>query len=60
MPRYRIDALETFVVRTVYFIDANSPQQAEKKCRAGKVAYEQKSIEEGDEEWLETVSVERC
>jgi hypothetical protein len=60
MPRYRIEALEKFVVRTVYFVDAKSPQQAEKKCRGGKVGYEQKSIEEGDEEWIETVSAERC
>ena len=59
MTRYRIEAPERFVVRTVYFVDAKSPQQAERKCRGGKVAYEQKSIEEGDEEWVETVSVER-
>ena len=58
MTRYRIEALEKFVVRTVYLVDAKSPQQAETKCRAGKVGYEQKCIEEGDEEWLKTVSVQ--
>jgi hypothetical protein len=26
----------------------------------GLVAYDEKSIEEGDEEWIETVSVEKC
>jgi len=26
----------------------------------GLVAYEQTSIEEGDEEWIETVLIERC
>jgi hypothetical protein len=28
--------------------------------RSGEVAYDDKTIEEGDEEWLETVSVEEC
>jgi hypothetical protein len=55
--RYRVEALEKFVVRTVYFVEAKNPKQAEALCRDGKVAYEDKAIEEGDEEWLETVSV---
>lgn len=59
MPRYRVEALEKFIVRTVYFVDAKSPKQAEKKCRTGKVGYDKKEIEEGGEEWMETVSVER-
>jgi hypothetical protein len=58
MPRYRVEALEKFVVRTDYCVEAGSEQEAETLCRNGQVAYERSSIEEGDEEWLETVSVE--
>ena len=58
MPRFRIEALEKFIVRTVYFIEADTPEQAEQLCKSGETAYDQKTIEEGDEEWLETVSVE--
>lgn len=60
MPRYRIEALEKFVVRTVYDVEADNPELAEQLCKSGDVAYEEKAIEEGDEEWLETVSVESC
>lgn len=60
MPRYRIEALEKFVVRTVYVVEAANAQLAEAKCRAGEVAYDEKTIEEGDEEWLETVSIEEA
>ena len=60
MPKYRIEALEKFVVRTVYHVDADDPDQAEAICKSGDVAYDNKSIEEGDEEWIETVSVEVC
>ena len=55
---YRIEALEKFVVRTAYLVEADDPKQAEQLCRLGKVSYDEKSIEEGDEEWLETVSIE--
>jgi hypothetical protein len=60
MPQYRVEALEKFVVRTVYNVNAKSRKQAETLCRMGLVAYDEKSIEEGDEEWIETVSVEKC
>lgn len=59
MPRYRVEALEKFVVRTTYYVEATSRKQAETLCRTGKVAYDNSTIEEGDEEWLETVSVEK-
>lgn len=59
MPKYRVEALEKFVVRTVYFVEATNKRDAEAKCKAGKVAYDEKTIEEGDEEWIETVAVER-
>ncbi len=58
MPHFRIEALEKFVVRTVYTVTAGSPQQAVRRCRTGRVAYSQHAIEEGDEEWLRTISVE--
>jgi len=60
MPQYRVEALEKFVVRTVYYVEAKSRKQAESLCRSGQVAYEDKTIEEGDEEWLKTVCVEKC
>ena len=59
MPTFRIEALEKFIVRTVYHVEADSPEQAEQSCKAGEVAYDSKEIEEGDEEWLQTVSVEQ-
>lgn len=58
MPKYRVEALERFIVRTVYAVDAESPEQAEALCKSGDVAYDGSSIEEGDEQWLETVTVE--
>jgi hypothetical protein len=60
MSKYRVEALEKFIVRTTYYVEAKGPKQAEALCRQGKAAYEDKAIEEGDEEWLETVAVERC
>jgi hypothetical protein len=57
VPPYRVEALEKFLVRTVYFVTARSQNEAEKLCRSGRVAYEDQQIEEGDEEWTETVSV---
>lgn len=57
MPRYEVEALEKFVVRSVYVVTARSPRQAETLCRSGQAAYEKSQIEEGDEEWIETVSV---
>jgi hypothetical protein len=60
MPTFRVEALEKFVVRTTYIVKAKSRKEAEFLCKIGKVAYDDKVIEEGDEEWLETVSVEKC
>jgi hypothetical protein len=60
MPRYEVEALEKFIVRTFYHVEAANAEEAEALCKAGKVAYDDKTIEEGDEEWLETVSVEEC
>lgn len=57
MPRYRVEALERFIVRTVYHVDAESPERADALCKSGDVAYDEASIEEGDEQWLETVTV---
>ena len=60
MPRYRVEALEKFIVRTVYEASAESQEKAEQLCRDGRVAYDEISIEEGDEEWLETLSIDVC
>lgn len=58
MPKYEVEALEKFFVRTTYFVEADSPEQAEQLCKSGNVSYDAKTIEEGDEEWIQTVSVE--
>ena len=58
MPQFRVEALERFIVRTVYHVVAKNKAEAERQCKAGDVAYEHSTIEEGDEEWLETVSVD--
>jgi len=60
MPCYRVEALEKFVVRTIYYVDTKTPEKAEALCKSGEVAYDDKTIEEGDEEWLETVSIEKA
>jgi hypothetical protein len=60
MPTYRVEALEKFVVRTVYNVVAKNRKAAEVLCKMGQVAYDEKSIEEGNEEWLKTVSIEQC
>ena len=58
MPQFRVEALEKFIVRTVYIVEADDSLQAEATCRDGMSAYESATIEEGDEEWIETVSIE--
>lgn len=57
MPLYEVEALEKFVVRTTYSVSAESREEAERLCKSGDVAYDSAKIEEGDEEWLETVSI---
>ncbi len=60
MPSYRVEALEKFVVHTVYYVQAQNEQEAESLCRKGDVAYRcGPDIEEGDEEWLRTESIEQ-
>jgi hypothetical protein len=58
MASYRVDALEKFAVRTTYWVEAAGAEEAEGLCRSGAVPYESHTIEEGDEEWIETLSVE--
>lgn len=56
---YRVEALEKFLVSTVYDVFADSPADAVAQCKSGKVSYERHSIEEGEDEWLETVKVSK-
>lgn len=58
MPRYRVEALEKFIVRTVYHVEADSETEAEQQCKSGSVGYESAEIEEGDEDWMRTVAIE--
>jgi hypothetical protein len=39
MKKFEVVALEKFVVRTTYFVDAADAQKAENLCRAGCVPY---------------------
>ncbi len=56
MPRYELECLEKFLVRTVYRgVDADSPEEALGRVKYGEVGYDQKEIEEGDEEFIECV-----
>jgi hypothetical protein len=57
MPSYRVEALEKFLVRTVYHVDAVNEQEAVRKCKTGDVPYDEHEIEEGDDEWIDTLSV---
>jgi hypothetical protein len=54
MPRYRVEALKKFVVRTFYHVEAADEEEAEALCKVGEVTYDDRIIEEGDEEWIET------
>ncbi len=58
MPKFRVRAQEKFVVETVYDVVAGSKEQAEILCKTGQVAYVDKEILEGGEEWLQTLEIE--
>lgn len=58
MKTFKVEALEKFYVKTTYFVEAKNAEEAEEACRSGEVAYDRSSIQEGDEEWIETCSVE--
>ena len=59
MAKYCITALEKFVVRTTYHVEAASRKKAEALCREGKVGYERAEVMEGNEQWLDTISIEK-
>jgi hypothetical protein len=58
MAMFRVEALEKFILRTVYRVEAPTAQEAEQMCREGEWPYDTKEGEEGGEEWLQTVGVE--
>jgi hypothetical protein len=58
MKTFRVEALEKFVMRTTYYVQAESAQEAEERCKGGHESYEHKEVDEGDEECLGTVEVE--
>lgn len=60
MPLYEVVALEKFVCRTGYIVQADSAEEAVRLCKSGKVSYYVKEVEEGNEDWIETVSVEKA
>jgi hypothetical protein len=58
MPEFRVTVLEKFLVTTIYVVTAANSDEAERLCKEGEASYEQVRIEEGDDEWVETLSVE--
>lgn len=58
MPLYCVEALERLVFRTYYYVSAESAEEAERLCREGAVGCDEKSIVDGDEDWIKTVSIE--
>lgn len=59
MPKFDLDCLEKFVVKTKYVgVEADTQAEAEDLVKEGKVGYDQKEIQEGDEEFIEIVEVE--
>lgn len=60
MKRYTIKSIERHLCETTYNVWANSPEEAEAKCKAGQVDYDDRETVEDDpqEEWVETVSIE--
>lgn len=52
-----VEAVEKFLVVTTYTVQAKDAEEAESLCKSGDVAYDEKEILEGDEEWVETVFV---
>ena len=60
MPQFRVQALEKFLVCTVYVVEAATRQEAETLCKSGQVAYDKLSVKEGDEEWIETLKMEEA
>jgi hypothetical protein len=57
--KYKVVAIEKLLVKTVYEVEASCPLDAENLCITGQVGYYQHSIEEGDDEWIKTVFVEK-
>jgi len=58
MPQFRVTALEKFLVQTVYIVTAECSEEAEALCKNGSESYQHLSVDEGDEEWIETLSVD--
>lgn len=57
--KFTVEALEKFLVKTTYRdVEASDKFEAVELCRQGFVSYDDKTIEEGDDEWVETLSVE--
>ena len=59
MPKFTVVAIEKFLVKTTYHnVEAANKSEAMLACQQGQESYDDKEILEGDEEWIETVSVE--
>lgn len=58
MPHFEVECLEKFLVKTTYHVIADDAEQAKQLCRDGKVGYDDHTIEEGGDEFIEVVDVE--
>ncbi len=55
---YEVVALEKFVVRTTYQVEADTPSAAETLVRSGQVAYDRHEIEDEPGEFDRVVSID--
>ena len=58
MAEYRIETLEKFEARAVYYTEADSAEDAIAAVRAGYVAYDFHEHTGEDDEFVEVVSIE--
>lgn len=54
---FMVNAVEKFTRRTTYYVSANSPEEAERKCKEGEASYDSSSPVDGGDEWVKTVDV---
>jgi hypothetical protein len=58
MALWTVEAMEKFLVKTTYYVEAETAKEAVTMCQNGDAAYEKHEIVEGNEQWIKTLSVE--
>ena len=57
MAQFRVEAIEKFEVKTVYYVDAETAEEAEEMCKSGSEPYLHFENLGNDDEWVETLEV---